>query len=74
MSKIKTVKQPKASLVPFFKAALIGSVAEVIVTVATNAIQGNVSAYPFFLLTVVGVWIGLKMTQTALAVFVGREF
>jgi hypothetical protein len=74
MSKIKTVKQPKASLVPFFKAALIGSVAEVIVTVATNAIQGNVSAYPFFLLTVVGIWIGLKMTQTALAVFVGREF
>jgi hypothetical protein len=74
MSTTKTVKQPKAPLTPFFKAALIGSVGVAVLTAAMNAIQGNVSGYPYFLILVVGLWISLKITQTAFAVFVAREF
>lgn len=64
----------KPSLKPYLKASAVGMIFSVASNFLTGLLPGGIPAPLAFAGFIILVWVCLKVTQTALAYFAGREF
>lgn len=64
----------KPSLTPYLKASAVGVLFSVAVNFLAGLLPGGIPAPLAFAGFIILVWVCLKVTQTALAYFAGREF